>query len=80
MQPEANSTISPEQAELIRPVSGGAKVFIRDVVAKQTGLGNMDGMTLAQFLAKTIQLSRKQLTSTRLKWIKEANADPELCQ
>ena len=68
----------PEQAQLIRPVAGDAKVVVRDVVAKQVGLGNMEGELLAQSLTKVLQIAEATDINTA-KWIKETNADPELC-
>ncbi len=68
----------PEEAELIRQVARDAKVVVRDVIAKQVGFGNMEGASLAQSLAKVLKIAEATNINTA-KWIKETNADPELC-
>ena len=73
---EARSKLNSlhQQAGIIRPVLGDAELIVRDVVAKQNGHGNMEGATLAEVL----QIGETTDINTA-KWIKETNADPELC-
>ncbi len=76
-QARASLDILPEEQEMEPRVSKRATIVVRDVVAKQVGIGQATEESMAEKLQHVLSLTEKT-DITIEKWIKETNKDPEL--
>ncbi len=76
-QARTSLDILPEEQEPEPRVSKRLKIIVRDVVAKQRGMGHAADETMAEKLKHVLALTEKTDITVE-KWIKETNEDAEL--